>query len=113
MGRPLVVPLDDLTLQEVFQAYRNPSRATSGASREDWVGWVFRLRQPDKRHALEFVEGWDSTRICIAGTIPWLASCVVGIVWSAVNGDTQTAFTVAGFILTSGAGKHYNAYVLF
>jgi len=93
--------MDDFVLQEMFYAYRHPHTVKSETS---WIEWVFKLRQPNKRHALEFVEGWNSSRIVIAATIPWLISCLVGVVWSAMGGNTQTAFTVAGFILTSGTG---------
>ncbi|KAH6889392.1 hypothetical protein B0T10DRAFT_548779 [Thelonectria olida] len=98
--RPTVVPLDDFVLQEMMYAYRNPGKLGSD---DDWIQWVFRLRGKDRRHALEFVEGWNTTRIAVAGTIPWLSSCLVGISWTAAGGDAQTAFTVASFILTSSS----------
>ncbi|KAK0620419.1 hypothetical protein B0T14DRAFT_496952 [Immersiella caudata] len=101
--RPTVVPFDDFVLQEMMYAYRNPDRLFHES--DDWIKWVFRLRRKDKRHALEFVEGWSTTRIAISGTIPWLASCLVGIIWTARGGDPQTAFTVASFILTSSSGE--------
>jgi hypothetical protein len=88
----------------MMYAYRNHDKI-SGAS-NDWVQWMFRLRQKDKRHALEFVEGWDTTRIAIAGTVPLLSSCLVGIIWTANGGDAQTAFTVASFILTFCSSKY-------
>ncbi|KAK7192338.1 hypothetical protein PSPO01_01910 [Paraphaeosphaeria sporulosa] len=102
-ARPIIVPLDEFVLQELFYAYRHPQQATS-SGQTNWIEWVFRLRQQNKRHALEFVEGWNTTRIVIAGAIPWLISCLVGIVWTAKGGDAQTAFTVASFILSSGTG---------
>lgn len=83
-------------------AYLNPGQIES---EDDWIQWVFRLRRSDRRHAVEFVEGWDTTRIAIAGTIPWLSSCIVGIAWTAAGGDVQSAFTVASFILTSSSSK--------
>ncbi|KAK4103374.1 hypothetical protein N658DRAFT_505733 [Parathielavia hyrcaniae] len=52
--RPTVVPFDDFVLQEMMYAYRHPDRLSST---HDWVDWVFWLRQKDRRHALEFVEG--------------------------------------------------------
>ena len=67
--------------------------------------WVFRLRRPNQHYALEFVEGWNGSRIVIAGTLPWLISCLVGAIWTARGGDVQVAFTVASYILTSAAGK--------
>jgi hypothetical protein len=77
--RPEIVPLDDFTLQEVFHAYNNPTTVTTTTS---WISWVFRLRQRDRRHALEFVEGWSGTRIALIGSVPWVAVTVVGIVWT-------------------------------
>jgi hypothetical protein len=91
-------------------AYRNPDRLFDAS--DDWVKWVFRLRRKDKRHALEFVEGWNTTRIAISGTVPWLASCLVGIIWTARGGDPQTAFTVASFILTSSSSESLDPRVL-
>ncbi|KAF1962995.1 hypothetical protein CC80DRAFT_530871 [Byssothecium circinans] len=97
--RPTVVPLDDFVLQEMYYVYQNPKTITTSA---DYIEWVFRLRRPNKRHALEFVEGWNSRRIIVAGTLPWVVSCLIGAIWSFLGGDTQSAFTVAGFILSSG-----------
>ncbi|KAK0641663.1 hypothetical protein B0T16DRAFT_461702 [Cercophora newfieldiana] len=99
--RPTVVPFDTFVLQEMMYAYRNPDRLFHGT--DDWIKWVFRLRRKEKRHALEFVEGWNTTRIAVSGSVPWLASCLVGIIWTAMGGDAQTAFTVASFILTSSS----------
>lgn len=59
----------------------------------------------DKRHALEFVDGWDTTRIAIAGTVPLQSSCLVGIIWTAMRRDVKTAFTVASFILTLSSSE--------
>lgn len=63
---------------------------------------MFNLRQPDRRHALEFVEDWNGTRIAVVGSIAWLVSSLVGVLWSALGGNVQTSFTVAGCMLTSG-----------
>ena len=104
------MPLDDFVLQEIYYAYKHPGSVTS---ENDWIQWVFRLRRSNKRHALEFVEGWNSTRVVIAAALPWLVSCLVGIIWSASGGDAQTAFTVASFILTSGTGKSLARIKLF
>lgn len=89
-------------LQEVYHAYNH---ASGVMSQTEWIEWVFQFRQPDKRHALEFVEGWNSKRVAVAASIPWVSSCLVGIIWTARGGDAQTAFTVATFILTLGTGK--------
>lgn len=97
-----MVPFDDFVLQEMMFAYLNPDKVEST---DDWIQWVFRLRRREKRHAVEFVEGWNSTRIAIAGSIPWLSSCIVGIAWTAAGGNVQSAFTVASFILTSASSK--------
>ena len=95
------VPIDEFSLQEIMFAYQRPESTISWPESTQWIEWVFRLRGADKRHAIEFVEGWNSARIAVAGTVPWLTSCLVGIIWSSLGGDTQTAFTVAGFILSS------------
>ena len=89
-------------MQEVLYAYRRPSEIDTDHA---WVDWMFRLRQPDRRHALEFVEDWNGTRIAVAGMTPLLFSTLVGIIWSVRSGDVQTAFTAAGFILTAGTRK--------
>jgi hypothetical protein len=100
-SRPTVLPLNHFILQEILFACQNPSKITTD---HDWINWVFNLRKPDHRHALEFVEDWSATRIAVAGGIPWILSTVVGISWSCwTHGrDIQTAFTVAGFVLTLG-----------
>ena len=89
-------------MQEVFYAYNHPSEF---GTETDWIEWVFRLRQPDKRHALEFVEGWNGTRIAVLGSLPCVASTLVAVIWCARGGDVQTAFTVAAFILTVATGE--------
>jgi hypothetical protein len=96
-------------LQEIYYAYKHPSSVTSDSA---WIEWVFRLRRNNKRHALEFVEDWNSTRVTIAAAVPWLMSSLVGIIWTARGGDAQTAFTVASFILTSGTGKYIHDITL-
>jgi hypothetical protein len=83
-------------------AYQNPDRLSSS---QDWIQWVFRLRLKDRRHALEFVEGWNTTRIAISGAVPCVSSCLVGIIWTAMGGDVQSAFTVASFLLTISSSK--------
>lgn len=98
-SRPVVVPLDNFVLQEILYAFNHPSKVDT---HHDWIDWVFQLRQPDKRHALEFVEGWNGTRIAVAGSVPMVFSTLVGLIWSIRSGDWQTAFTVASFILTLG-----------
>jgi hypothetical protein len=100
--RPEVVPMDDLTLQEVFHAYRHPENIKTEC---EWIDWVFCLRQDDLRHDLEFVEGWSGFRIALIGSLPWIVATVVGVAWTARGGDAQTAFTVAAFILTVGTCK--------
>lgn len=99
--RPVVVPFGEFVLQEILYAYLHPQTLPE---KDEWIQWVYRLRQKDKRHAVEFVEGWNTAQIAVAGTIPWLSSCIVGIAWVAAGGDVQSAFTVASFILTSSSG---------
>jgi hypothetical protein len=99
-SRPVVVPLEDFVLKEILYVYQNPSKITT---KHEWIDWVFCLRQQDRRHALEFVEGWNGTRIAVAGSIPLLLSTVLGVVWSVKGSGIQDAFAVAGFILTAGS----------
>ncbi|KIX92200.1 uncharacterized protein Z520_12081 [Fonsecaea multimorphosa CBS 102226] len=108
-NRPTVVELDSFVLQEILYACNHPSQIHTDTV---WIDWVFRLRGPDKRHALEFVEGWNGTRIAIAGMTPLVLSTVVGLTWSIKSGDWQTAFTVAGFILTAGTCKSHSTHTL-
>lgn len=67
-----------------------------------WIDWVFHLRQEDRRHAIESVEGWSGFRIVIIGAVSWIAVTLVGIVWVRQGGDARVTFTVAVFILTTG-----------
>jgi len=97
-----IAPLNDLVLQELLYAYQNPSKITSD---HEWIEWVFRLRQPGRRHALEFVEGWSGTRIAVAGSAVLVISTVVGVVWSVKGSGIQDGFAIAGFILTAGSGE--------
>jgi hypothetical protein len=98
-SRPTVVPLDTFVLQEMLYAYNHPSKIDTDHS---WIDWVFNLRQAEKRHALEFVVGWNGTRIAFLGTLPLVLSTAASLVWGILSGDWQTAFTVASFILTAG-----------
>ena len=97
-----VVPLSNFVLQELLYAYQNPSKISS---EHEWIDWVFRLRRPGRRHALEFVEGWSGTRIAFAGSIVLVISSAVGIVWSIKGSGVQDGFTIASFILTAGSGE--------
>jgi hypothetical protein len=54
---------------------------------------------------LEFVEGWNALRICVTAAVPLAVSTMLGIGWSVRTGDVQTAFTIAGFVLTAGTCK--------
>jgi hypothetical protein len=90
------MPLDDFVLQE--------SSAHTRILRK-WIDCVFRLRQQDRQHALEFVEGWNGTRIVMASSIPLLLSAVLAIVWSVKGSGIQDGFAIAGFMLTAGSCK--------
>lgn len=89
-------------MYDVMFVYDHPDILSEKGT--EWIEWVFHLRKHDKRHALEFLEGWVSTRIVIAGSIPWVSSCLVGIIWTARGGDPIATFTVAMFVLTSSSG---------
>ncbi|KAH0558413.1 hypothetical protein GP486_004926 [Trichoglossum hirsutum] len=98
--QPTHVELDDSVLQEIMFAYSNPEKITSST---DWVIWAFKLKQEDKRFALDFVEGWQASRFIVLGLTPWTISFLMAIVWSARGGNLQTVFTVASFVLTAAS----------
>jgi hypothetical protein len=100
----MVVPFDSSVLQEVLYAYNNPSSINTD---DVWISWAFRLRQPDKRHAIEFLEGWNGKLIAFVGMIPLVFSIVVGLAWRIWSGEWQTSYTVEGFILSAGTCKLY------
>lgn len=66
---PAPVGLEKFTVQEILWAYNSPSIIDKTTN--EWVDWVYNLRQPDHRHFLEFIEGWGDLRIVIAGMAPW------------------------------------------
>ena len=45
---------------------------------------------------IEFVEGWQLTRISVAILLPVIASLLLGIFYSIFAGDVSDAFTIAG-----------------
>ena len=73
----------------------------------EWVKWAFKTRQRNQLYAVELVEGWTSGRIMLFGMLPWVASCLIAIVWSVKSGDVQTALAVAAFVLTASGGKFH------
>jgi hypothetical protein len=106
--QPTRVELDDSVLQEIMFAYGNPEKITSD---RDWVNWAFKLKQKDKRFALDFVEGWQGSRFIILGLVPWTSSFLMAIAWSSRGGDLQTVFTVASFMLTAASSKCHPIYL--
>jgi hypothetical protein len=62
-------------------------------------------------HGLEFVRIWDRPKLSIIALLPFVISMAFAITWIAVSiakfkvdaqVAVQTAFTVAGFIVTAG-----------
>lgn len=72
-------------------------------SNVEWIQWIFNLRQPNRRYALEFMEGWSALRILIAVSIILVFSTAIGITWAVVKQDAQTGFTIASFVLGAGS----------
>jgi hypothetical protein len=108
--QPTIVEISAIEMQEFLLYIYHPERLAAENTKEGaWIDWVFRLRKEVdgkvERHLLEFVECWDATRIVIASSIPLLGSTVLGLVWAIELGDAQTAFTVASFVLSLGAGE--------
>ncbi|KAI0788316.1 hypothetical protein C8Q74DRAFT_1196835 [Fomes fomentarius] len=50
---------------------------------------------------IEFVEGWQLTRITIAILLPILLSTVLAVVYSIVLGDVSDAFTIAAYMTSA------------
>jgi hypothetical protein len=80
--RPEVVSMDDLTLQEIFYEYQHLFGISTDT---DWIHWVFRLRQADHRHALEFVEG-GTYRINTVGASDGCRYRMIGERWRCTIG---------------------------
>jgi len=57
----------------MLHAYNNPSTVKT---EDEWIQWVFSLRQVDARHALQFVEDWSGIRIAVVGSIPWTGATI-------------------------------------
>ncbi|KAK2759972.1 hypothetical protein FQN54_002708 [Arachnomyces sp. PD_36] len=104
--RPAIVDIDPLAMQDLLHCYHHPSTIATQqqgkGNHNAYIHWVFALKGKDSRYLLEFVEGWSGQRIAVAASIPLLVSTVVGILLSFLTANVQTAFTVAGFILTMG-----------
>jgi hypothetical protein len=65
-------------------------------------------------HGLEFVRAWDRHKLSIIAMLPFVFSVVFAVAWIGVSIGkfkvdaqvaVQTAFTVAGFIVTAGKVK--------
>lgn len=83
--------------QEVLWNFYKPSRVKKDSFR--YVDWIFKLRQEEQRHALEFVEGWSGWRVALAGSIPGMISTGVATAWALMGGELSTVFTVSSFVL--------------
>lgn len=92
--------LPEYIKQDILFAYRYPEKLHSNG---EWIQWIYNLRQPGRRYALEFIENWSALRILIAVSVLLASSIALGIVWAVVKDDAQTAFTVATFVLGAGS----------
>jgi len=92
-----------LALQELFYRFRSPSTVETS---QEWVEWAFALKaQADHRYGLEFVEGWDSTKIAAVGMAPLIGTLVMAITWAELGGgNLQTVFAVASYALAVCTG---------
>ncbi|TFK93810.1 hypothetical protein K466DRAFT_572289 [Polyporus arcularius HHB13444] len=50
---------------------------------------------------IEFVEGWQLMRISIAILLPVVASLILGVMYSILEKDVSSAFTVAGYMTSA------------
>jgi hypothetical protein len=99
--RPVIVEIDPLAMQDLLHCYYNPSAIVNQKGERDdvYIHWVFDLKgkkiplSPRVCRRLE----WETHRNCRVDS--------TGIILTSLLRDMQTAFTVAGFILTIGTGK--------
>lgn len=92
--------LPEYIKQDILFAYRYLQKLHSN---DEWIQWVYNLRQPDRRYALEFVESWSSLKILLAISALLASSTTLGVAWAVVKDDAQTAFTIASFVLGAGS----------
>jgi hypothetical protein len=91
-----------LALQELWYAFRRPEQIESQG---EWVDWAFALKaQANNRYGLEFVEGWNGSKIAALGVTPLLGTLVASIAWARAGGDLQTVFTVTSYALAVCTG---------
>ncbi|KAF8244409.1 hypothetical protein K440DRAFT_636165 [Wilcoxina mikolae CBS 423.85] len=78
--RPVTIPFDEEFLREVLSLFKDPSKVES---KNEWINWVFKLKlgKTGRKHILVFEEGWDGTRVAIAGSLPFVGSFLVAIIW--------------------------------
>ncbi|GAA88462.1 hypothetical protein AKAW_06576 [Aspergillus luchuensis IFO 4308] len=88
------------TVKRTYEREMHPEKLHST---DKWILWVYNLRQPDRRYALEFMESWSALKISIAVSILLVSSTALGVAWAVVKDDVQTAFTVASFVLAAGS----------
>ncbi|RJE19883.1 hypothetical protein PHISCL_07774 [Aspergillus sclerotialis] len=98
--RPIPAFLPEYVKQDILFAYKYPEKLYSD---REWIHWVYNLRQPDRRYALEFVESWSSPKILVALSVLLASSTALGIAWAVVKDDAQTAFSIASFVLGAGS----------
>ncbi|KAL4791617.1 hypothetical protein BDV19DRAFT_392963 [Aspergillus venezuelensis] len=97
---PVPAFLPEYVEQNILFAYRYPQKQDLG---DQWIEWVYKLRQPTRRFALEFVEAWSALKILIAASAVLAISTSIGIVLAVSLNDAQTAFTIASYVLCGGS----------
>ncbi|GJE88269.1 hypothetical protein PsYK624_043520 [Phanerochaete sordida] len=50
------------------------------------------------RYGIEFVEGFQLSRIAVAVLLPVLASLLVALIYTGVTKDVSSGFTIAGYM---------------
>lgn len=99
--------MDSFANHDLMFAFNNPDKVPT---HDEWIEWIFQLKAAkNKKYALEFVEGWQAHRILVVGAVPWIASCLTGIIWSIFGGNIQNSFAVASFILTASGSRFRTA----
>lgn len=76
-----------------------------------WIDWVsknmneFHKIPSEGRYSLELKLSWSAKKIMVLVTTPVILSLVIGTWYMQSTGDTQTAWTIASYIVTAAGGK--------
>ena len=105
--RVTVDPQTEATLNQLFLDY-----TTRDLTWSPWSIWIYQTMNEchkipsSARFSLELRLGWSVTRIVLMTATPVVLSLVVGTWYMQSTGDTQTAWTIASYIVTAAGGEY-------